>query len=89
MNDLEVLKFIKSKLSYLAGKEASVFTISEKNKTATFTIQNFNFIKELIFPIFNVYPLRSAKYLDLKEWKEAFFFRSIQPCYNLDAETLS
>ena len=56
VDDLEVLKFIKSELSFLASKEVGYITISKKYKTATYSIQSFNIIKDLIIPIFNSFP---------------------------------
>lgn len=67
LNDLEVLKFIKSELNYLSGKEVGIINIFENS--VKFSIQNFYLIKELIIPIFKVFPLRSAKYLEFKDWE--------------------
>ena len=72
-NDIEALKFIKAKLSSIAGREAGSVTLNQKSNSAEFCISTFYLIEHLILPIFNLYPLRTVKYLDFsQDWKSSF-----------------
>jgi NADH-ubiquinone oxidoreductase chain 3 len=75
LDDLEVLKYIKYELSSIIGKEVGLIYTSEIRKLVTYTIQDFNIIKELIIPIFNFYSLRTAKYLDFKDWEKGVLLK--------------
>lgn len=52
----------------------------------SYTIQNFYIIKEFIIPIFNTYTLRTAKYLDFKDWEKGVFLKFNS---NLSDDTLT
>jgi NADH:ubiquinone oxidoreductase subunit 3 (subunit A) len=75
LDDIEVLKYIKQELSSLANKEVGIIQISKTKNLVSYTIQKFDIIKELIIPIFNIYILRTAKYLDFKDWEKAVLLK--------------
>lgn len=50
---IEVLKYIKTELSSLVCKEVGIIHISKTKNLVSYTIQNFDIIKEFIIPIFN------------------------------------
>jgi hypothetical protein len=73
LDDLEVLKFIKYKLSSIIGKEVGSIYIHKSSNLVSYTIGDINTIKDLIIPIFNIYSLRTTKYLDFKDWEKVCY----------------
>jgi hypothetical protein len=51
LDELEVLKYIKYKLSSIIGKEVGLIHISKTNNLVTYTINDINTIKDLIIKI--------------------------------------
>jgi len=74
VDDIDTLKQIKSKLTELAGVEVGNISVYKLSATLAFT--NLKVLKALIIPIFNAYPLISAKYLDFKDWEKAINIKS-------------
>lgn len=74
IDDICTLKIIQSNLSLLAGTPVGNLLTSKFSATLAFT--NFKILRALIIPIFNAYPLRSAKYFDFKTWEEAINIKS-------------
>jgi hypothetical protein len=61
-------------LSQLAGRRVGNVTTSKLS--ASLTILDLQVVRSLIIPIFNAYPLRSAKYFDFKDWEKAIEINS-------------
>jgi len=64
--NLRVLYFIKKQLGY-----GSIYLESNTNN-AEFRVSNRNVISEVIFPIFEKYPLLTSKYFDYLKFKKAY-----------------
>jgi hypothetical protein len=62
--NIKLLYFIKSFLKY------GIVTIDNKNKMASFRIRNIKILNQIIFPIFDRYPLLTTKYFNYQKIKE-------------------
>jgi hypothetical protein len=74
IDDIDTLKQIQLVLSQLAGRQVGSLAIYKLS--VVLVISNFSILRSLIKPIFNAYPLRSAKYFDFTDWEKAINIKS-------------
>jgi LAGLIDADG endonuclease len=74
-DDHNVLKKIKYELDNLFGQETGNINFDNKENAVIFIITKYEVILNLIIPIFNLYPLRTAKFLDFSDFKQAVLIK--------------
>ena len=62
INDLQVLKVIKSKLNI------GIIIIDENRSSCAFVVQSFSELKDVLCPIFLNFPLHTTKNLDFQDF---------------------
>lgn len=70
IDDLEVLKFIRSKL------KIGNITIEENRNSCAFVVQKFSDIKDVLCPIFINFPLHTTKKLDFQDFYTAILIKA-------------
>lgn len=76
IDDIETLNRIKFELSRLAGTTVGDVKPDFTYGSATYRVHNFKIIRALLIPIFQAYPLRTAKYFDFMKWVSAIEIKS-------------
>jgi hypothetical protein len=70
IDDLEVLKFIRSKL------KIGNIIIEENRNSCAFVVQKFSDIKDVLCPIFINFPLHTTKKLDFQDFYTAILIKA-------------
>ena len=78
IDDVEVLNTIKSNLN------VGTVTLERGRNRCSYVIQNFEDIKNVICPIFNVFPLHTSKRLDFENFSQAVFIKDNKILSNSD-----
>lgn len=77
IDDLEVLKVIKSKLKI--GR----IIVEEKRNSCAFVVQSFSELKDVLCPIFLNFPLHTSKNLDFQDFYKAILLKANSKNENL------
>jgi hypothetical protein len=78
IDDVEVLNTIKSNL--IVG----TVTLESSRNRCSYIVQDYGEIKNVICPIFNVFPLHTSKRLDFENFFEAVFIKDKKKLSNTD-----
>ena len=78
IDDIEVLNTIKSNLN------VGTVTLERGRNRCSYVIQNYEDIKNVICPIFNVFPLHTSKRLDFENFSQAVFIKDNKILSNTD-----
>lgn len=78
IDDVEVLNTIKSNLN------VGTVTLERGRNRCSYVIQNYEDIKNVICPIFNVFPLHTSKRLDFENFSQAVFIKDNKILSNTD-----
>lgn len=71
-----MLKKIKLELSKIYGKEVGHISKASTRDSATYSIGEFEILRDFIVPLFMFHSLRTNKALDFKDWSEAINIRN-------------
>ena len=64
-----------SAVLYLIKEKIGIGVVSIKGKTCTFAVHSFQFIVNVLLPIFDRYPLITHKQLDYRDWRIAVLLK--------------
>jgi hypothetical protein len=59
--------------------EVGAIDISKVKSVATFRLNKFEDLRDIIVPIFCLYPLRTSKLLDFDDWMKAIYIKANSP----------
>jgi hypothetical protein len=72
IDDVETLNIIKSKL------KVGIVRVEKSRNRCSFIVEKYEDIKNVICPIFNIFPLHTSKKLDFEDFKEAVLIKDFK-----------